>query len=83
MQSSMPATIERLFWDTDPKKLDISRHRHTIVERVLNHGTLADWRWLVSAYGAKTIREAVSFQSPVRANSIREESARLVEMLIK
>lgn len=83
MYGSLPTAIGRLFWDTNPKKLDIARHKHTIIERVLNHGTLADWHWLVSMYGTKVIREVVSPKSPMRASGVREESARLVEMLIK
>ncbi len=83
MHRALPTRIERLFWDTDPKKLDTSTHQHTIVERVLNHGTLADWRWLVSVYGARVVREAASSQGRIRANGVRGESARLVEMLIK
>lgn len=79
----LPPTIARLFWDVNPKKLNISFHQRTIIERVLNHGTLADWHWLVSVYGAKAIREAASSRNRLRQNGVRAESARLVEMLIK
>lgn len=83
MHSAIPSTVQRLFWDLDPEKLDTVTHQRTIIERVLNHGTLADWHWLVSIYGTKAVHEAVSVQSPLRANGIREESTRLVEMLVK
>lgn len=83
MHRPLPATIERLFWDSNPKKLDISMHQRTIIERVLNHGTLADWHWLVSVYGAEAVRETVSPRGRMRMNGVRRESARLVEMLVK
>ncbi len=82
MQQTLPATIGRLFWDTDPKKLDIGEHQRVIIERVLNLGTLADWHWLVSVYGAEVVREAAFAKSHLRANGVRAESARLVEMLV-
>lgn len=83
MHSPLPATIGRLFWDADPKKLDSLKHQRTIIERVLNNGTLADWHWLVFVYGAEAIQKTISLKSPVRTNGIRAESARLAAMLIK
>lgn len=82
MKQALPATIGRLFWDADPKRLDIETHQRTIVERVLNLGTLADWHWLVSVYGAKVVREAVFAKGRLRASGVRPESARLVELLV-
>jgi len=37
---------ENLFWDIDPRTLDMERHAKYIVGRVLERGTLMDWRLL-------------------------------------
>lgn len=37
-----------LFWDTDRDKLDWDKHRAYIVQRILEYGTLPDWKLLRS-----------------------------------
>lgn len=37
-----------LFWDTDRSKLDWTKHRSYIVERVLEYGLFSDWQLLRS-----------------------------------
>ncbi len=37
---------KNLFWDIDPRTLDMERHAKYIVGRVLELGTLQDWRLL-------------------------------------
>ncbi len=62
----------RLFWDVDPVSLDIDRDKKYVIARVLEFGTLQDWRRLVAQYtldgiiaAAKTLRtldaKALSF----------------------
>ncbi len=36
--------IARLFWDMNPDALDPTRDRRVIIPRVLNYGTLADFK---------------------------------------
>jgi hypothetical protein len=38
---------KNLFWDVDPATLDFGRHRKYLVARVLEHGSLDDWRLLL------------------------------------
>lgn len=52
MDAGLPASIQKLLWDADIRSLDERVHRRLIMERVLNYGALADWRWLVARYGA-------------------------------
>lgn len=39
-----------LFWDVDPATLDSAKHRRWVVQRVLEYGTLQDWRALCELY---------------------------------
>ena len=44
-----------LFWDIDPSTLDIERHRKYVVARVLEYGTLEDWRLLLRCFTLESI----------------------------
>ena len=73
--SIVPADFSRrLFWDIDPAALDLDRHRKYVVARVLEYGTLDDWRLLLRRFAlteiiatAQTLRtldpKALSFLS--------------------
>jgi hypothetical protein len=62
----------------DPDELEPLRYRRVIIPRVLNYGTLADWRWLEQRYGREAVRaEAAS----IGRNSVREPSRRLAALL--
>lgn len=45
-----------IFWDTEISKLDTEKHCAYIIERVLNFGTLEDWKLLKKMYHKKKIR---------------------------
>ena len=40
-----------LFWDMDKSQLEVYRHAKGIIQRVLEYGTLADWRLTKDFYG--------------------------------
>jgi len=67
----------------DVPKLDTGAHAKTIIERVLNDGTLADWRWLVSTYGSKKIESALAERSVFRRSNIRPQSRYLASLILK
>lgn len=46
-----------LFWDVDIKKLDNEKSKHFIIGRVLDFGTLEDWKIIKDFYGITTIKE--------------------------
>ena len=55
---------ENLFWDIDPAALDIQRHLKYVVRRVLEAGTLDDWRLLCSHFSRDyVIRVATALRS--------------------
>ena len=48
---SMEEFSTNLFWDADPKDLDLVKHKKYVVQRVLEHGTLDDMRHMFAMYG--------------------------------
>ena len=60
-----------LFWDVNPKKLDIEKSADFIIGRVLDFGNLKEWRMIKQLYGEEKIREATKghvFTDPRSAN---------------
>ena len=56
-----PASIlpTHLFWDVNPDNLEWEKNHQLIIERVLERGTLDQWKTIVSVYGLKKIVETV------------------------
>ena len=52
---SLAPSVYWLFWDVDPTTVDLDRHRDAIIPRVLEHGGLAEVRWLLGSVGASDI----------------------------
>lgn len=46
-----------IFWDVNKQTLDFNKHIRFVVERVLTHGKLTDWREIKTFYGLKKIKE--------------------------
>ncbi len=51
---------KRLFWDTNPKDIDMEEHRVFIISRVLEYGTLGDWRFIQKYYGLQEIAQTAT-----------------------
>lgn len=79
---SIPVSVQKLLWDADSRLLDQEIHRQLIIERVLNYGTLADWRWLVVRYGAHNIRAALKTHNAFFRSAVRSEARRLALLVI-
>ena len=60
-----------LFWDVDPKNIDLKKHARYIIERILDFGTDKEVAWLWSAYPKSLVRDVVKksrvLQPPTRA----------------
>lgn len=41
---------QSLFWDTDPKKLDINKNAKYIIERIMDFGNDDEVRWMKKQY---------------------------------
>ena len=46
---------KHLFYDADPRKIDLKKHEYAIIERVLHLGTLRDYKWLKTHVSRKKI----------------------------
>lgn len=46
-----------LFWDADITQADMERHCGFIIQRVLEYGSLEDWRLIQSYFGIDRIAE--------------------------
>jgi hypothetical protein len=51
----IPQARRWLFWEVDPAKVDPVRHADFVIPRVLEHGALADVRWLLRRLGPERI----------------------------
>lgn len=50
---------QSLFWDTDPKRIDVKKNAPYIIERVLELGTDKEVSWLKKTYNPKLIKKVV------------------------
>ena len=48
-----------LFWDVDPKTIDLEKHARYVIERVLDFGTDKEARWVYRLYPHSRIREVI------------------------
>jgi len=48
-----------LFWDVDKSQINFNNSKAYVIERVISHGLLSDWKTLKELYGLPTIREVV------------------------
>ena len=46
-----------LFWDTDSSNIKLDTHAKTIVERVMLHGTWAEFKSILDYYGKDRVRD--------------------------
>ena len=63
--SKLPSQIQpsdfssHLFWDVDVLKIDLQRTKRWMVERVVEYGSLSDWKMLNALYGKEEIKNQV------------------------
>jgi hypothetical protein len=75
-QLNISALSKHLFWDIDSAGMDPAANRDFIVRRVLQYGTIDDWRMIVQHYGIQTIANVA-----MHARDIDRKSAALVSLL--
>lgn len=49
-----------LFWDVDASKLDVEKHARQIINRVVERGTLEEWKATRQFYGDERMRSEVT-----------------------
>lgn len=59
MESKQPIDLlsKHLFWDVNPELLDWEKSKNTIIERVLERGSLSEWNCIVRIYSLDQITE--------------------------
>ena len=75
IQSKKPVELlsKHLFWDIDPNLLEWERSKKTIIERVIERGSLEEWVCIVKVYTLEGIvNTAKTFRSmsPIDLNFI-------------
>lgn len=58
-QGELPPFLARFFWDTPLAEIDGKRHKHFVVERLLEYGNAEAIRWLTSSYAKDDIAEVL------------------------
>lgn len=57
--AGIASQLKSLFWDADLGVLDLGRHKRYIIERALEFGNEAVYRWLFSVYADEDIISVV------------------------
>ena len=60
---------EALFWDTDPKKLDMQKHAKYIIERIMDFGNEDEARWMRRYYPKSLLADVVRKSRVLGASS--------------
>ncbi len=60
MRNKLPSHIKRLFWGDDLNQLDFGKHADYIIQTVLEHGGVADVKWLFKQVSRSTIKKNFS-----------------------
>lgn len=59
-----------LFWDVDPRTIDVKKHARYIIERILDFGTDDEVRWMAQNYPARRIKKVLNEpRSPIHEKS--------------
>jgi len=51
----IPERVQRHFWDTDKKSVDLRSHRAYIIRRIMDYGDLEDVRWMLETFSSEEI----------------------------
>jgi len=65
----IPPFLYYLFWDTDPKKINIKTHSLYILERILEMGSLKSMRWAQHMYSTSAILEITELSRSISEKS--------------
>ena len=69
---------QALFWDTDPKKIDLQKNAQYVIERVLDFGNDKEVKWLWKFYDKKLLKKVVT-----NSRSLRPKSKALWTLVLK
>ncbi|MBI4680943.1 MAG: hypothetical protein HY753_07015 [Nitrospirae bacterium] len=68
-EQRVPEGFHYLFWDTDPKSIDLKKNARYVIERVLELGGLDALRWLQRNYPTRHIIETLEISRKITPKS--------------
>lgn len=68
-ERAVPEEFYYLFWDTDPRSIDLKRNARYVIERVLELGSLDAMRWVQRLYPTRLIIETLEASRKITAKS--------------
>lgn len=69
---------QSLFWDTNPERIDTEKNARYIIERVLEHGSDKEIKWMWDFYDQSLLKKVV-----VKSRSLRPKTRNLWTLLLK
>lgn len=67
-----------LFWDTNPRNIDVKKHAQYIIERVADLGRDKEARWVLNFYDKRILKRVVA-----KSRCLRSETKTLWTLLLK
>ncbi len=55
----LPKFLHPLFWEIDPKKLDVSKRQKYIIERIMEWGDFPHIKWMLKNFSPQKMKETV------------------------
>lgn len=59
MDTHLPESAYKYFWDINPAELDVSARPRYVIERLLEYGDFPEIRWLLGRFSREEIVETV------------------------
>ncbi len=69
---------QTLFWDTDPKRIDVHKNAQYIIERIADFGNDKEARWALDFYPKSLLRRVIA-----RSRSVRPDTKNLWSLLLQ
>jgi hypothetical protein len=48
---ALPERLHWLFWEVDPREIDVERHAEYVIARIVERGRMEDVDWMLATYG--------------------------------
>ena len=68
-----------LFWDVNPKSIDVKKNARYIIERILEFGEMGEVYWLFKTYSKEQIKKAMNLPR----SQVSQKSKSLWTLLLK
>ena len=59
MNTQLPESLKKYFWDYDFLHLNMNNHSYIITERILNYGNLKSIKWLLDQIDFSFLKQVV------------------------